>query len=100
MAVKLCLDKVCPVKDCLAMACLAQATGRCREALVGMAVDKRLKLADGIKANRKAMVMDTRATRARLPGSCRVKSVSALSDHSRIIQHATWWRMRLGWHVS
>jgi hypothetical protein len=65
MVVKLCQDKLCPVKDCLAMACLALATASCQEVQVGTAVDKRLKLADGIKANLKAMVTGTRATRAR-----------------------------------
>jgi hypothetical protein len=70
-AVKPCLDKECLVKDCLVRECLvmvylARAMARCQEAQVGMAVDKPLKLVDGIRANLlKVTATDTKATRAR-----------------------------------
>jgi hypothetical protein len=69
MAVKLCLDKECPAKgyldrECLAMVCLTRAMARCQEVQVGMAVDKRLKLADGIRVNLlRATATDTKTTK-------------------------------------
>src|ERR1700734_1359954 len=69
MAVKPCLDKEFPVKgyldrECLVMVYLTRLMARCQEVQVGMAVDKRLKLADGIRANLlRATATDTKATR-------------------------------------
>jgi hypothetical protein len=69
MAVKLCLDKECPAKDYLdreylAMVCLTRAMAKCQEVQVGMAVDKRLKLVDGIRVNLlRATATDTKTTR-------------------------------------
>jgi hypothetical protein len=69
MAVKPCLDKDCPAKDCLDRECLVmvyltRAMARCQEVQVGMAVDKRLKLVDGIKANLlRTTATDTKTTR-------------------------------------
>ena len=68
-AVKPCLDKECLVKgyldrECLVMVCLARAMARCQEVQVGMAVDKRLKLVDGIRVNLlRATATDTKATK-------------------------------------
>jgi hypothetical protein len=69
MAVKPCLDKECPAKDylvreCLVMVYLTRAMARCQEVQVGMAVDKRLKLVDGIRVNLlRATATDTKITR-------------------------------------
>lgn len=60
-----CLRKECLDKECLVMVFLARAMARCQEVQVGMAVDKRLRLVDGIKVSLKATATDTRATRAR-----------------------------------
>jgi hypothetical protein len=68
-AVKPCLDKECPVKgyldrEYLVMVCLARAMARCQEVLVGMAADKQLKLADGIRVNLlRTTATDTKTTR-------------------------------------
>jgi hypothetical protein len=67
--VKPCLDKEYPakgylVRECLVMVCLTRAMARCQEAQVGMAVDKRLKLVDGIRVNLlRATATDTKTTR-------------------------------------
>ena len=69
MVVKPCLDKECPAKgyldrECLVMVCLTRAMARYQEMQVGMAVDKRLKLADGIRVNLlRATATDTKTTR-------------------------------------
>jgi len=69
-AVKPCLGKECPAKgyldrEYLVMVYLTRLMARCQEVQVGMAVDKRLKLADGIRANLlRATATDTKATRA------------------------------------
>jgi hypothetical protein len=68
-AVKPCLDQEYPAKgyldrECLVMVCLTRAIARSQEAQVGMAVDKRLKLADGIRVNLlRATATDTKTTR-------------------------------------
>jgi hypothetical protein len=69
MVVKPCLDKECPAKDYLVRECpvmvyLTRAMARCQEVQVGMAVDKRLKLVDGIRVNLlRATATDTKTTR-------------------------------------
>lgn len=93
MAVKLCLDKECPAKDYLdreylVMVCLTRAMARCQEVQVGMAVDKRLKLVDGIRANLlRTTATDTKTTRvSRIRTNPRViRYVAANSQGRRLI---------------
>jgi hypothetical protein len=102
MAVKLCLDKECPAKDYLdreylVMVCLTRAMARYPEVQVGMAVDKRLKLVDGIRVNLlRATATDTKTTRVsriRFVGTTNPRVIRYVAANSQ--SRRAYWRM--GW---